>query len=105
MIRAVVLHKAGENPTELAQSKAGTALPAEGIYSATKFHRSNASQAMQHALQVMNQAGGQEGHVISMANDMEQGDVFCVVYNWSAILEDQIDFDLRPKGCADCTIF
>jgi hypothetical protein len=58
-----------------------------------------------NAVDAMNHRGGQEGHVVSTTNDTKFNELFCVVYSWSAILECQVEEQLRPTGCAGCTIF
>lgn len=42
--------------------------------------------------------------MVTTTNDTQRLDIFCTVISWSAILEDQIENDLRPTGCS-CTIF
>lgn len=68
------------------------------------FRGDDTSAAVNQAITHMNKRGGQEGHVVTTTNDTQRLDIFCAVISWSAILEDQIENDLRPTGCS-CTIF
>ena len=56
------------------------------------------------ALGEVNMCSGQEGHLVSTTNDLQKGDIFCVVFHWSAILEGQIEKSLRLIGCFGCNI-
>ena len=105
-IHALITHTAGSNPQKLTESPAVSTLPTNGGLYTMDFIRSEETEdACKRAVEMMNRRGGQEGHVVTTTNDSQRQDIFCVIFSWGAILEDQIEESLRPTGCAGCTIF
>lgn len=105
MISALITHTAGANPIKLADSPANATLPNSGLYAMDYFRAEETEDVANLAVQAINKKGGQEGHVVSTTNDSQKQDIFCAVFSWGAILEAQIEEELRPTGCAGCTIF
>ena len=104
-VNCLITHKAGSQPIRLFASAAGKGLPSGGIYSLKVVRAEEVDEAARAAVSVVNATGGQEGHAVSMTNDSQKQDIFACIISWSALLEDQIEEDLRPTGCAGCTIF
>lgn len=104
-VNAIVTHRAGERPVRLATSAAGRNLPSSGVYTMDVVRAEDSQGAVMKALSVINRKGGQEGHVCGTANDSVQQDIVAIVISWAALLEAQIEEDLRPTGCAGCSIF
>lgn len=106
VVRAIITHTAGANPTRLADGPAKGTLPAGGVYTLHTFMgESNDSwtSVFDQATGKINQIGGQEGFSVTCANWSKNDGRFVAVYNWQAIYEAQLTELLRPAGC--CTIF
>lgn len=104
-VAAVICHRAGPSPGKLSDSPAKEAVPMAGIYTMNTFSDENTAVVVNQALSCMNARGGQEGHVVTTTNDSQKEQVFAAVFSWSPILESQLQENLRPTGCAGCTIF
>jgi|Transcript_34098 hypothetical protein len=105
MIGALVTHTAGAVPTRLSQTPAARSLPTAGVYKLDCLRGEQTSMVTKQALTIMNTRGGQEGYMVATTNDATRDDLFCMVISWQAVYEDQLEEDLRPQGCANCTIF
>mmetsp|Transcript_26820 Transcript_26820/g.31528 ORF Transcript_26820/g.31528 Transcript_26820/m.31528 type:complete len:106 (-) Transcript_26820:305-622(-) len=105
MIGALVTHTAGAVPTRLSQTPAARSLPTAGVYKLDCLRAPETSTIIARAVSTMNSRGGQEGYMVATTNDATRDDLFCMVISWQAVYEDQLEEDLRPQGCANCTIF
>lgn len=76
-----------------------------GIYTMNTFRDDDTIVVINQALSCINVRGGQEGHVVTTTNDSLKEQVFACVFSWSPILESQLQENMRPTGCAGCTIF
>jgi len=68
-IMSLVTHKAGKAPIKLNESAARNVTAADTIYSMAIFRDETTGAAAKQALTHVNRRGGQEGHVVSTAND------------------------------------
>lgn len=101
-IHAKIAHRSGDGVRPLAEM--GATSQRGKLYSVQMARHEQTNESVRQAVAQINQRGGQEGHVVSTTNDSRNQDIVCISYSWAAIVEHQLEEELRPTGCA-CTIF